>query len=1185
MRIIVLLWLLFSSIAALAQQPIANFNLPSTACLNQNIYLDNTSTNANGYEWDFCQGDLLTSPVATAVKYLGGSVTLGTDVVFDGTNWYGFVINRNTNSILRLDFASDLYSTPVVTDLGNVSGVIQNPSDIKVIFENGNWYAFVYGSATPAVVRVNFGNSLTNTTSSTSPITASIVINDSGSSNGGFDMIYDGSNWIIVYIQNTSLVIARLNTITSVPTVSDIIAGTNNSFASGLGDIVLRKSNGKFYGYTVAYGNQSLQRLTFGTTMFTSPIIDDITSILPSTSNRPFGVDMVIDNGNYYLLISTLEGSLYKIDLGPNLDQAPIAGVNLGTLSIIANTLKLRVVNQASQWFIFSTDFTNAQLFRITFSNPSSCPTGSKTSNLSNPVLQYNTPGQQFITLRSFNGGGTDQVSKSVTVSGQTSPDIDFAAAGICINNNTTFTATNSSGNVNSFAWDFGDGGNSLVTTFSTNHTYMSTGMFVTTVAASASNGCINTLKDSIFIFNPPIASFSMPSPTVTCSNQDYLFTNTTTSDVGVSPTWQWSVDGNQLSTAQDFTSYFSTAGSKSIQLIAFIPGCSSQVSQSFLVQQEGPLTDFSFSGICDNAPSQFTNQTTGLVLNYSWDFGDGTTSSVVNPQYTYPGIGTYDVLLTASNGVGCNNVKKKSITIYSNPQTKFSFPLPPFSCSGATAQLTDQTPAPFDSNITSWQWNFGDPSSSQNTSSAKNPVHIFATAGTYNVTLTTTTNNNCSSTVQKSVNILQAPIAAFTNNPACEDQVTTFSDASTGNPTSWTWQIGGAYSSLKEQSHIFSLPGNYPVTLSVTGSNGCISSVSKMIAVPVAPLPDFATYKNCTAQQTIFKDSTATSSDPIKSYSWDFAGLGTAAGSPAIFSFANAGNYEVTLKVTTQSGCFYSVTKNVDVVAAPVAAFTASPMSGVPPLDVHFTNTSTLATSYLWTFNDSPVTTSTETSPSRTFDKFGDYVVDLLARNNMGCTTTLSKIISVVLPANDIAVTALSTIQNADGSLSTIATLKNNGGTSLSDVAVILDLSGNATVREKVNTTIQGRQTVNHLFNFDITDVSQLTYLCVEASLDGDINLSNNSYCISLKGAFLYNPYPNPAGDQLHIDFIANGQDHMTVIVVDAVARKSFQDEFTVGAGLNQLTIPTDDLSPGIYFVTIQTSTEKKTSKIVIAR
>lgn len=1179
MRVIILSWLSFFSAIALAQQPSANFNLPSTACLNQNIYLDNSSTNASWYEWDFCQGDLSTTPASTAVKYLGGNVTLGIDVVFDGANWYGFVINRNTNSILRLDFGSDLYSTPAVTDLGNISGVIQNPSDIKVVFDTGNWYAFVYGSAVPAVVRVDFGNSLTNSAAAT------VVVSDSGSSNGGFDMIFDGTNWIIVYIQNSSFEIVRLSTITSIPSGADVITGTNDSFASGLGDIVLQKSNGKFYGYTIAYGNQTMQRLTFGATMFSVPTIDDISAALPSTSNRPFGIDIAADDGNYYLLISTLEGSLYKINLGADLDQAPVAGVNLGTLSIISNTLKLRAVNRASQWFVFSTDFTTSQLFRVTFSDPSSCPASAKTSNLANPLIQYSTPGQQFVTLRSFNGS-VDQVSKSVTVSNQVSPDIDLSSVGICVNNSTTFTVLNTSGNVISYNWDFGDGGNATSPTPSTNHTYSTTGIFQVSLAATASNGCQNMKRDSISIFNPPNVAFSMPSPALSCTNQDYVFVNNTTSDPGASPTWQWNIDGNQVSALQDLTSSFTTTGNATIQLVASLPGCSAQTTQIFFVQQQGPSTDFSFTGICRDTGTQFTNQTTGSVINYSWDFGDAATSSATNPQHVYTTTGTYSVTLTAFNGAGCNNVKTKTLNIYSNPQTDFSFPLPPFSCNGSSSQLMDKTPTPFDSNITSWQWNFGDPSSSQNTSSAKNPIHIFAASGPYNVTFTTTTNNNCSTTIQKTVTVLQTPVAAFTNTPACKDQTTTFSDTSTGSPVSWNWQIAGASSILKEQPHIFTTAGNYPVSLSVQASNGCIASVSKTISVPVAQVPDFTVYKSCAAQQTVFKDSTASSSDPIQSYSWNFATLGTATGSPATFSFANVGNYPVTLTVTALSGCMYSATKTLNIVAPPVASFTASPMSGVPPLDVHFTNTSTLSNSYLWTFNDTQVTTSTETSPSHTFNEFGNYVVDLLARNNIGCTATISKIISAVLPANDVAITALSTIQNADGSLNAIVTLKNNGNASLSGLMVTLDFSGNTTIRENVNATLQANQVLNHLFNFEIANPMQLSYLCAEVPLDGDIDLSNNHFCITLKSAtFLYDPYPNPANDQLHIDFVATKYDHVSISVVDAVAKQSFQGEYIVDAGLNQFTIPITNLNPGIYIVTIQTSTEKKVSKIAIAR
>jgi hypothetical protein len=126
----------------------AAFNVPALACLGQNLEPANSSTGATNFEWDFCQGDLGMTPHAATVANIGGSVTTGIDMVYDGTNWYAFATSRETNTIIRADFGASLSSTPTIVSLGHIGGITPwRPSDIQVVFDNG-WYAFVYGEST-----------------------------------------------------------------------------------------------------------------------------------------------------------------------------------------------------------------------------------------------------------------------------------------------------------------------------------------------------------------------------------------------------------------------------------------------------------------------------------------------------------------------------------------------------------------------------------------------------------------------------------------------------------------------------------------------------------------------------------------------------------------------------------------------------------------------------------------------------------------------------------------------------------------------------------------------------------------------------------------------------------------------------------------------------------------------------
>lgn len=138
----------------------------------------------------------------------------------------------------------------------------------------------------------------------------------------------------------------------------------------------------------------------------------------------------------------------------------------------------------------------------------------------------------------------------------------------------------------------------------------------------------------------------------------------------------------------------------------------------------------------------------------------------------------------------------------------------------GDSVQFTDQST----NNPTSWGWNFGD----GGTSTSRNPSHIYASAGTYTVSLTAT-NITGSNTLTKTNYIVvspagYSPVAAFSANPTTinEGQSVQFTDQSTNNPTSWSWDFGdGGTSNAQNPSHTYSSAGTYSVLLRVTNNYG----------------------------------------------------------------------------------------------------------------------------------------------------------------------------------------------------------------------------------------------------------------------------------------------------------------------------------------------------------------------------
>jgi PKD repeat protein len=569
----------------------------------------------------------------------------------------------------------------------------------------------------------------------------------------------------------------------------------------------------------------------------------------------------------------------------------------------------------------------------------------------------------------------------------------------------------------------------------------------------------------------PPTASFT-GEPTSGSAPLDVAFTDTSTGD----PTsWSWSFGDGATSTLRNPTHTYAAAGTYTVTLTASNAGGSHTATRTdYITVAPPPPPTASFTGTptSGEAPLEvaFTDTSSGTPTSWIWDFGDGAGSTLQNPTHTYAAAGTYAVTLTASNAGGSDTVTMTDyVTVAPPPPPTASFTGTPTSGEAPLEVVfTDaSTGGP-----TSWSWDFGD----GGTSTAQHPTHTYAAAGTYSVTLTVT-NEVASDALTRTGYVTvappPAPTASFTGTPTsgAAPLEVAFTDTSTGDPSSWSWDFGdGVTSTLRNPTHTYTTAGAYTVVLTVTNEGGSDTRtrVDYITVLPpgsqtFAPAADAyvdsgapvtnngtagtlrAKFGGTTGQtyRSYLRFSLSGLTDPVaeaklrlyvsdpannggnvytvadNSWSetgvtWDnapavgtlLANVGPAAldtwveiSLPA--SAFTAGNGEYTLAVqsddATDGTVWYAsreqlnapqlIVRTAPPPPPPTASFTGTPTSGSAPLAVAFTDTSAgEPTSWSWDFGDGG--TSTQQHPTHTYTAAGTYTVTLTATNESGSDT-----------------------------------------------------------------------------------------------------------------------------------------------------------------------------------------------------
>jgi gliding motility-associated-like protein len=491
------------------------------------------------------------------------------------------------------------------------------------------------------------------------------------------------------------------------------------------------------------------------------------------------------------------------------------------------------------------------------------------------------------------------------------------------------------------------------------------------------------------------------------CANQALQFTDSSFANNSSIVSWQWNFGdpasgANNTSNLQNPTHLFSSAGTFNVTLIALVQaGCGDTVTIPVTVK---PIPDAAFTSpaVCFGVAASFTDNSvsnnSNAISSWAWNFGDGNTSNSQNPQNTYATPGNYNVSLIVGNSDGCFDTLQQQITVYNVPTADFNYTA---QCDGTAIPFTDASSTPAPTTITSWNWNFGN-----NTSTQQNPNNVFPLNGTFNVQLIVGASTGCYDTIVKPVRVHANPSAGYSYSDVCFGNSMSFTDsssvASTDTITSYLWAFGDGSPTNNSQnpSHTYNNPGAYTVTFIVTSTGGCSDVQTHTVNVYDAPQANFTTSNVCLNNAAAFNNTTPNPQHGSQgNFSWNFGDgspLNTSDWNPN-HQYSTHGTYQVTLITQNANlGCADTITLPIVIHPMPVPDF--SFVNQCQADAYTFNNTSSVVQgsiiSYNWNFGDN--NTSTNTSPTHNYNAPGNYNVTLTATTDSGCVLSVVKQITV---------------------------------------------------------------------------------------------------------------------------------------------------------------------------------------------
>ena len=622
-------------------------------------------------------------------------------------------------------------------------------------------------------------------------------------------------------------------------------------------------------------------------------------------------------------------------------------------------------------------------------------------STLQNPFHIYNTADTFNVSLSVANNYGCfDTISKDVII--DPLPQAGFFADTVCFGIPTTFTDTSQSfgSTINYWLWNFGDpasGVNNTSALQNPTHLFTESGVFNVKLIIKTKDGCSDSITKPVLVNPLPVANFTYSG---TClGNITHFFDNSNGSGSNII-SWSWEFGDGNTSTSQNPSNLYNSPGIYNVKLTVENANLCIDDTIIDVTIDPLPVADFTFNIGCLHDTTFFIDESqhnADSLISWYWDFDDGGNSTLQNPFHIYNTADTFNVSLSVANNYGCFDTISKDVIIDPLPQAGF---FADTVCFGIPTTFTD-TSQSFGSTINYWLWNFGDPASGvNNTSALQNPTHLFTESGVFNVKLIIKTKDGCSDSITKPVLVNPLPVANFTYSGTCLGNITHFFDNSNGsgsNIISWSWEFGdGNTSTSQNPSNLYNSPGIYNVKLIVENANLCVDDTIIDITIDSLPVADFIYTPACLGKKTYFTDISIPNADSITSWLWNIDGYINYTKQHIDHIFYEIGEHFVILSVINSNGCDDFKIDTIIVDYPPIANFHTDETCFKD--STYFTDdTQTQGVpiaSWLWDFDDG--NTSSEQDPVHLYSNPGIFYVDLTVENTHGCQDDITKPIMV---------------------------------------------------------------------------------------------------------------------------------------------------------------------------------------------
>lgn len=535
---------------------------------------------------------------------------------------------------------------------------------------------------------------------------------------------------------------------------------------------------------------------------------------------------------------------------------------------------------------------------------------------------------------------------------------------------------------ISTYEWDFGDG-SPKVYTASPSHTFTTEGKFIVRCTITTANGCSFSDTTHVEAGFKPVANFAILKDSF-CKSEKGEFENLSTGAIDYE--WNFGDGGKSTDTSKLVYHSYERTGELIVLLIAKRFGCRDSMEKNIFVNP--PDAKFEPTYVCDT-PLKINFKNKSYRANrYSWDFGDGFSSTLTNPGHLFADTGWFNVRLIAYNDTfNCADTFIQPMYVFNKKPILQALP----SCTNDTIKITVLNSEVI-AEYKAW-------TSSISLDTPKMQFYIIRsdTLRSY-LGLTYMDIRGCFASVSyDDVLVVARPKIKFSTTPviSCFPSTISFVDSSKNTrgiknvSRKWIW--GDATSTTStgiSASKSYTAPGSYLVTLIVTDTLGCKDSSTIEIESrkPTANFKAELDTFSCIGRPIKFYQD---AKGMLLKYNWDFGDGTTSTAADPVHAYSAVGTYSVKLVVEDASGCMDSITKIAFVkITQPIAAFSLKDsVTLCPPLFATMINSSTNAIRYSWDFDNG--STSTSTNPTSPYLDSGIYNIRLVAFDKNGCTDT----------------------------------------------------------------------------------------------------------------------------------------------------------------------------------------------------